>query len=196
MAKMGEMHADLMRPACLWLGINKGEMMESAYHAVKSDRFARGDSVHFHPRAFGRITADTCIDFPVIRLKATVNERAIVLVDGPCPELVRKGVVRRVIFGNDDQPGGHFVETMNNPRPQLSSNRGKPAKVIKQRIDKRAGFCAYSNVDGHPGRLVHHSEVFILIDDGQRQFFSEGPDRLALCEDADAVAGFKFLTCF
>ena len=58
---------------------------------------------------------------------------------------------------------------MDNTGSQLASFCREAADMVQQRVHQRAGLYARAHVNRHPGRLVHHHQVFIFINNIERQ---------------------------
>ena len=82
-----------------------------------------------------------------------------------------------VVFGHDDQPGGVFVEPMNDPWPALPPHTFDLRAVIQHDVDQRPVCVAGRRMHYHARRLVNHQQVFIFIDDDQRNLLGLHADR-------------------
>lgn len=188
-----KMNAKLVSATGVRLRVNQSKVMEAPADPVEGNGFAGSNSIHFHPDPVHRIAADGSLDFAAFGFHATVDKSLITLVHAPGFELGRQLAMRDVVLGNQDDAGSHLVQTMDNSRPQLPTHGRKAvAQVVKQSIDKRAGFCSRANVHRHSGRLIDNSQVFVLIQDSEGKIFGNSVDNLMLCTDADLVARLDF----
>ena len=89
-------------------------------------------------------------------------------------ELRGEAVVRRVVLGDDQEPGRVLVEPVHDARPPDAADPGKAFAAMRdQRVDQRAGLVPGAGMHDEPGRLVDDDEVVVLEDDVER-------DRLGL----------------
>ena len=89
-----------------------------------------------------------------------------------CRNLCRKTLMSAVVFGNDKQSAGVFVNTMNNAGTMFAVNAGKAFATVKhKRIHKRAGPVPDRRMHDHAARFIHHNDILILIDDIERNIF-------------------------
>ena len=58
---------------------------------------------------------------------------------------------------------------MDDPRTLFAADAAQIVDVVEQRVHQRAAGMAGRRMDHHPGRLVDHHEIAILVDDPQRE---------------------------
>ena len=80
---------------------------------------------------------------------------------------------------------------MHDARPLLSADAAEIVDVVEQRVDERAACVAGRRVNHHTGRLVHHDEIAVLVEDRQRKRLGQRHrvDRRWYL-DGDELAGF------
>ena len=91
--------------------------------------------------------------------------------------------MRTIALGNHKQPGGLFVEPMDDARAFDPANSGKIAAVVEERVDQRSLGVARCGVDYQTGRFVDDKKVLILEYDIERDGFRLGIER----------CGFRFI---
>jgi hypothetical protein len=81
------------------------------------------------------------------------------------------------------------------PGPQLAAGRRERLEAVEQRIHQRAAAARVlilprPGVNHHPGRLVHHRQVGVLVNHVQRNVFRRGLERrgMRLAGNGDALA--------
>jgi hypothetical protein len=84
-------------------------------------------------------------------------------------KLPRELVVRGIVLRDDHQARRAAVKAMDDPWALFAAYATQILDVVQQRVDQRAAGMAGRWVDDHTGRLVHHDEVTILVDDLERQ---------------------------
>src|SRR5262249_4122494 len=67
---------------------------------------------HGHPRAIARISADTRVDFVSILTHSAVDEGFVLLENRAIVKLIRESFVRQIVFRDDKQTRGVFVDPM------------------------------------------------------------------------------------
>jgi hypothetical protein len=110
-----------------------------------------------------RVASDP-VDYFACRLCKTWNAKPeIEFLNLSSGELSGQSHVRDVILGDHKTSAGLFVEPMHHARPQFTTDSAQARNAVKQRIHERPRLDAGSRVNRHPGRLVYHDEVFILV---------------------------------
>ena len=97
--------------------------------------------------------------------------------------------MRLLLLGDEDDAAGVAVEAMDDAGAVVAVDAAELVEVEAQGVDQRAGPVALGRMNHHVGRLVDGREVFVLVEDLQRDVFGEGRrvGRLRLL-DADVVA--------
>ena len=111
---------------------------------------------------------------PRLALHLAVQQRDVGLLHGPFAKLLHQLLVRRVGPRDHHRPGRPLVETVNDPGPQRAAHRGQsghPAKAVQQRRHHRAAVRARARMDDHSGRLVDHGDIFVLVENIERNRF-------------------------
>ena len=69
-------------------------------------------------------------------------------------------------LGRDQQAGSLPVDAVHDTRTPLATDAGKTvAAMVQKRIDQRAGLGPRRRMHHHPGRLVDHDQIGVLVDD-------------------------------
>ena len=117
-----------------------------------------------------RIAADRRVDAAAGHDLAP-DERDVLLLDLAILKLPGELGVRGVVLGDDHQARRPAIEPVHDPRPLLAADAAEIVHVMEQRVDQRAGRMAGGRMHDHPGRLVDHDEVAVLVENRQRQRF-------------------------
>ena len=96
-----------------------------------------------------------------------------------------------VVFGDDEQAAGVLVDAVDDAGADGPADAGKRgAAVVEQRIDQRAVRVAGGRMHDHPLGFVDDEQVFVLIDDVERDILRLRFDRLRVGQrQRDGVAG-------
>jgi hypothetical protein len=62
------------------------------------------------------------VDSPTFMGNYAMNQGNIFLFDGSIFELLRKRLMGHIVFGNNHEPGGVFIEPVNDAGPECSPN--------------------------------------------------------------------------
>jgi hypothetical protein len=108
--------------------------------------------------------------------------------------------VGTVVFGDEDEAAGLFVEAMDDAGTKITAHVREFVEVEEERVDESAtvafviaGTC--SGVNHHAGWLVDDGEVFVFVEDVERNVFGCGVERRGLRRafDLDGFATVEFL---
>src|ERR1700722_8349609 len=85
----------------------------------------------------------------------------------------------RVVFCDDDEATGYFVEAMHDPGTQIAIDAGESGEAVQQRVDQCSSIALIlggtgASVDHHSSRLVDDGEIVVLVDDIEWDVFSKG----------------------
>jgi hypothetical protein len=98
-----------------------------------------------------------------------------------------------VISRYQERAGRFAVEAMHNSRAQFPSDGGQfatRAEFVQQGVDHGAGFHARARVNDHARGLVDYEEIFVRVEDFERDGFGPRVDRLRRRNfDGDCIAG-------
>ena len=151
-----------------WHSVTPGHLMRAG---DAGDGFPRVSRPGGHLLPVPRVAPDGGID-AAARLDDAPDERDVLLLDFAIVELPRELLVRRVVLGDDHDAGGAPVEAMHDSRPHLTADAAEIRDVMEQRVDERARRMAGAGMHHHPGRLVQHGDVGILMQDFEGQLFA------------------------
>lgn len=167
-ADMGHVHADLVRTAGFQLHTHVGMRAEALEHAVVADgRLAAVG--HRHTLTHAAVAADRGIDLAPSGDHA--NDDALV----DAADLARLHLLDQLglglqSLGHDHQPGGVFVQAMDDTGARHVDDIGH---VVQQGIEQRTAGMPGSRVHNQPGRLVDYHDVLVLVDDIQFDIFCD-----------------------
>src|ERR1700753_1788225 len=96
-----------------------------------------------------------------------------------------------VVFGDEDEAAGLFVEAMDDAGAEVAAYIGEFGEVEEEGVDEGAaiagvGFavckrgCACSGVDHHAGGFVNDGEVLVFVEDVKGNVFGCGVERSGL----------------
>lgn len=122
----GHVHTDLVRASGLDAYANQGELAEGGceppQHFIVRDGAARVfGSADGHAGAANGIAPDGRIDGSASAWQVTLDQGNVSLVDAAGRKHLRQSGVRGVVFGNDDEPAGVFVEAMHYAGAQVAA---------------------------------------------------------------------------
>ncbi len=93
-----------------------------------------------------------------------ITHRIIATFNAVPRKLLRKSVMRRICFGDNQQAGRVFIDAVDDPRSFLSAHAGQAvAKMEQERIDQSAAGGAGCRMDHHACGLVDDDQVMILV---------------------------------
>ncbi len=168
MTGSGEVHADLVGATGLQPALEASERGGRAVapdHAVLRARRAPVDDDR-HPCRVGGIAPDRGIDDAVHRLRMTPHHRVVATPGGVGGELGDQRRCRLVGAGDDQQSRAAGVEAMDDARPVLITRPPRQiGEVMEEPVHERAPRMAGARVDDQPGRLVHHDDRVVDVDD-------------------------------
>ena len=74
----------------------------------------------------------------------------------------------RLGFGHDHQAGGVEVQTVHDARPQFTADAADVGAPRQQSVDQSAVGVARARMNREASRLVHHDQVLVLVEGGNR----------------------------
>ena len=142
-------------------------------HLIERDRLSgvSAGRANHHLLAHARVHADVRLDPVALQFHAPPDDRPVFLAHFPALELPAQPVMDLVVLGNDQYAARVAVEPVHDPSPRLARDITEAVEVELQGGRQRSAIPAPSRVDDHPGRLVDHSQPFILIEHTQRNVF-------------------------
>ena len=163
---MRHVNANLMRAPRLDLYFQQREL-GVAFGGFKDRmrRAARAAAQHRHARAMVRAAAQPRFDLALLLRHTTVDQRHVQLEDFTIAELLGQPFMRHIIFSDDQQGRGLFIDAMYDAGPYAPSGSRQLIEVIDQRIRQRPRFLPCAGVNHQPRRLVHHNQIIIFIND-------------------------------
>src|SRR6266404_1306331 len=123
------------------------------------------------------IAADWKVDFAGNFLKLAFYERDVGFLYGTGSKGLGQFRVGIVIFRNEDEAGGLFVETMHDSgteRVRLRSAARKILSAAQERVYERTTGVSRTSMHAHSGGLIDDEQVVVFIEDIQRDGFGFG----------------------
>ncbi len=195
MADRPQVDADLVRAARLELAreLRHGDGLDVAGQDLVAGARLLAPLVHRHPRGEPGGAADRRVDEPSGRLDVAPHERAVPPVHVARGERRHEGRVGRARPCDEQQAGGALVEPVDDAGPRRVAHRGQLGEAGEEAVHERAGSLARAGVHDEAGRLVHHEEVLVLVDQrhGDRgiRLQREGGGRLGDLDLHDVALG-------
>src|ERR1035438_9139696 len=98
----------------------------------------------------------------------------------------------KIIFGDEEDSGSFLVEAVDDARAQGVVRLRKTLAAAEERVDQRALRVPCPRMNGHARRLVDADDVFIFVENIERNGFRLGLERGAwLRIDFDYVLGWN-----
>ncbi len=167
MADGGEVDADLVRTARHRLHLKKGEGAELLTDAVLRLRLAAaGDDGHL--LAVPGVPAEGRLDDALFRLGSAVHQGQVRLAHLPLLQLACELGSGALAPGDDEEARGVLVEAVDDAGPHRVAEGRQLGRRRQQGVDQRPAGVSRRRVDGEPGGLIDDDDVFVLVDDGDR----------------------------
>jgi len=201
MMESGEVHADLVRATSVELNFHEGGGADASQGLPVGAGFAGVGEHHTpaggHANAALWIAADGEIDAAAVFPQQALDEGDVRFLDGAPAEGFSELGMRCVIFCDEDYAGGIFVEAMNDSRAQRVTTLRQCLTAAEQGVDERSMSISGAGVNGHASGLVDDHDVFIFIEDVERDGFGcDAEGRAGLHFDGEALAATKSLRAF
>ncbi len=116
MAQMDQMDAQLMRPPGLRKELEQSGILKSFHHPITSPRLSAGAVADSHLLALDRMPTDRGINRPFIVPQRSLDHRDIGSANLTRSKLAAQIPVSGILFGDDENSRGIFVQSMNDPR--------------------------------------------------------------------------------
>ena len=173
MADRRDMNADLVSPSGMEMGTKKVPRIEpSKAYEVGLGRPTLNDDCHALP--VSRITRYRLVDSQLIRCQVTPRHNRVPPGDPSGGDGGAQKPMGAICFGDDQEAGRFLVEAVHYPGTLgfLALVRQAPASA-NQRVDERSRPVARSWMHYHAGRLVHHQQRLVLVDDRDRDVLAK-----------------------
>src|SRR5215470_1906852 len=126
MAKRCEVHPDLMSSSGIDPEFHKRELavgrIDSLSDLVMRDGFASSGTAGGHARASHTVAADSGMDSSPFGLHRAMHQRNVRLLDLATGKLGGQFAMHFVVFGDDDQSAGFFIEAMDDSGTQFAAD--------------------------------------------------------------------------
>ena len=156
------MDADLMRAPGDEIQLEERPAIEPLAYPIARRRLAavRHDR---HPLPVLRVAADGRLDPPDGGVHRALDECQVGLLDATCLELRHQRLLRRVVLGDDEQPGRVAIQPMDDARARDAGDRAVRPGSRQQPVDQRAAPVSRRRVDDEPRGLVDDEDVGVLV---------------------------------
>ena len=95
---------------------------------------------------------------PLGSVESALDEGDVGFFNGALAEGFAEAGVGGVGFGDEDDAGGFFVETVDDAGAKGVAALGECLAAAEERVDERAGGISGAGVDGHAGGFVDGDE--------------------------------------
>ncbi len=175
--QMLQVDPDLVGPTGVKYHPKQREVLELTDYFVLGDSFTQSPAARRHSGPHRHIPAQGYLNHALLLLRVAIDQRRILFLHFPAPELSCQPLVDLFTFGHNQQAGGRFVKPVHDSW-SFSSSLAKLSKVIKESVRQGSPTDARTRVYYDTSRLVDHNEPLILIDDVERNRFREKLGRL------------------
>ncbi len=143
------------------------------------------------PSGFETDTANT-LQTRITNVRQTMTEGDIQPLDTMFGKLIGQPMVRCIRFRHDKQTRRIFVDPVHDAGAFFTANsRQIAAEMVQKRIDQRPRRRSGGRVDDHARRFVDDDQVFIFVQNGQRNVFGQSVSlNSVLDRDAENIAFF------
>ena len=86
--------------------------------------------------------------------------------------------MRGIVFGYDQEPGGVFIDAVNDAGTDDAVDRAQIFQAKEQRVHERAREVAVPGMHGKALRLIDHGDVVVFIHDIERDILRREVERL------------------
>lgn len=116
------------------------------------------------------MTTDFAIDAPAFRPWKAANEGPIDSFDRVLGELFGQSLMSRIVFRGDQYTRRSAIESVDDSRPQHTTDPGQISTVIEQRIHERSVRMSRPRMHDETCRFIDHDQirVFVKHDEGNR----------------------------
>ena len=76
-----------------------------------------------------------------------------------------------VSLGDNKNPGGIFINPVNDPRSQLTPDPSQVLTMVQQSVNQGSTIMSGSGVYHHPSRLVNHDQLRVFVEYFERKIF-------------------------
>lgn len=135
MPQRGEMDTNLVSASGVNFDFQQSEPAEGGVDPLEDfvvgDGFAASLEAGGHASASQAVAADGGGDGAMILFKSAVNERNVRFFDFAARELGAEAAVGIVIFGDEDEAAGGFVEAMDNTGTKVAADRREMGEAVQ-----------------------------------------------------------------
>ncbi len=120
------------------------------------------------------VARDGQFDGARVTLDFSVEQRDVGLLDEAVAKILDELAMRGVRARDHDHTGGFLVEAMDDPRTQRAADGGESrdsAEAVQKRGHHGAAGDARARMDDHAGGLVDDGDVFVLVENIERNGF-------------------------
>ncbi len=160
----GEMHPDLMGAAGFQVHVEQAGGHEG-FHGVVVGEAVPAVLGHRELPLAAAVTSDRRVDGPAGRIRMSLHQRVIALVDGALFERPLEQGVGALGQRHHHHPGRADVEAVHNALPLGHTRGGDPVTGGGQATEHRGSGPAHRRVRGHRRRLVDRDDVVVGVQD-------------------------------
>jgi len=200
MMERGKVDADLVGAAGVELDFEERCWADAVEHTpvcagcagAIDDAAARG-----HADATIGVACDSELDAAFRFVDDAFDQREVGLFHQAIAEGFAEFAVGGVVFGDEDNAGGFFVEAVDDAGAEYVAALGERLAAAQECVDHGAGMVAGSRVDNHACGLVDGEDVVVFIQEVERDAFGLGLDRGARLDfDGDTFAAVEAVRGF
>ena len=161
----GQVNSDLVRAAGLEPDREQRVFRQEAFDLEVRDRLAWRVRIERPPQRVVTVAADRRLDPAGAGPRPAADERQVAAVERSLPNEVLEPGIGLLGTGDDQQPRGVAVETMDDAGALRYVAARDPA--IEQRLHQRPARVARGRMDDDSGGLVDDEQVLVLVCDSQ-----------------------------
>lgn len=168
MAKVGEMHADLMGAACVGTAEEEGSLGGLVQETIVGEGWAAGAGEDGHFFALRGVTADRAFAAALGVTESAVDDGEVVFFDSAGSELGSEEGMGVVVPSDEEKAGGVGIETMDDAGTIGAGPGGEGLRAVagEEELGEGAAKMARGRVDDEAGRFVEDDEVVVLVEEG------------------------------
>jgi hypothetical protein len=196
--------ADLVGAAGFDADLDEGEGAVGADDALEDGGVGDGGAAigatGGHAGAADEVAGDGEGDGGVVFGEVAVEESDVGFGNLAAGEHLAELAVGAVVFGDEDETAGEFVEAVDDARAKIAADVGEFGEVEEEGVDEGAAVAgvvggAGAGVNHHAGRFVDDGEVLVLVDDVEGDVFGDGVEgwRLWGAFDLDGLAAVELV---
>jgi hypothetical protein len=117
------------------------------------------------------MSSDGLVYATLLFRQGSVNEPHILSANGMGLELFRESQMGCIPFGNHEETGGLFVQSVDDSWSKLAADPGEVLTAKQESIDQCVASMTRRRMYHHAGRLVDYEQVLVFVQNIQRYGF-------------------------